>query len=150
MNAKERAERNDRVLELFMQGASYRLIATKGLEGVRTPGAAHKIVEKGLREAAQRRALLSDEALAIHQERQERLLAAHFARAIGSDTVAPDHRSAELVRRILAAQARLYGLEDEGGAGLPAPTTPTGPLTDEDDGPEDELAELRSRRTSGS
>lgn len=146
MNAKERMERNDKVLEMFVRGATYRQIAAQGFSGCATPGAAHKIVEKGLREAAQRRALLSDEAFGIHQERQERLLAAHFGRALGRAGVDPDHRSAELVRRILAQQARLYGLEAD-PAPLPAPTGKLTGSEQDDEEEQDDLARLRARRS---
>lgn len=146
MKAAERIEREQRALALFIGGATYLQIA-KQLE-LRTASAAHKIVQKALADAAQRRALLSDEALAIHQERQERLLLAHWARGTRAEN--PDHRSAEICRRILAQQARLYGLEAELSPNLPAPTPTAPPAGEGDEEPEDELSRLRARRDTGS
>lgn len=149
MKAAERAEREQRALAMFVGGATYLQIA-KQLE-LRTASAAHKIVQKALAQSAQRRALLSDEALAIHQERQERLLLAHWGRATSPDSNGNvDHRSAEICRRILAQQARLYGLDDDGNSALPAPTPTAPPPGEGDEEPEDELSRLRARRDTGS
>lgn len=144
MKAAERDERNARALALFVGGATYKQIAAT--IGLRSTSAAHKIVQDALAASAQRRALLSDEALAIHQERQERLLLAHWSRALGGQDVEPDHRSAEIVRRILAQQAKLYGL-DADPAPLPAPTAKLGPADPDDEEELDDLARLRARRT---
>lgn len=142
MKAAERDERNARALALFVGGATYKQIAAT--IGLRSQSAAHTIVQQALAASAQRRALLSDEALAIHQERQERLLLAHWTRALGSPDKDPDHRSAEIVRRILGQQAKLYGL-DADPAPLPAPTGKLAP-SDEDEEEQDDLARLRARR----
>lgn len=147
MKAAEREERNARALALFVGGATYRQIALT--IGLRSTSAAHTIVQNALAQSAQRRALLSDEALSIHQERQERLLLAHWQRALGSNDPAnpkePDHRSAEICRRILAQQARLYGL-DADPAPLPAPTGKLAASDADDEEEQDDLAKLRARR----
>ena len=147
MKAAEREARNARALALFVGGATYRQIAAA--IGLRSTSAAHTIVQQALAASAQRRALLSDEALAIHQERQERLLLAHWQRALGSNDpdnpVDPDHRSAEIVRRILGQQAKLYGL-DADPAPLPAPTAKLTGQDADDEEEQDDLARLRARR----
>ena len=144
MKAAEREERNARALALFVGGATYKQIAVT--IGLRSASAAHTIVQQALAASAQRRALLSDEALAIHQERQERLLLAHWTRALGGPDKEPDHRSAEIVRRILGQQAKLYGL-DADPAPLPAPTGKLGPADPDDEEEQDDLARLRARRS---
>lgn len=149
MKAAEREERNARALALFVGGATYKQIAAT--IGLRSTSAAHTIVQQALAASAQRRALLSDEALAIHQERQERLLLAHWTRALGGrgengEVVEPDHRSAEIVRRILAQQAKLYGLDAE-PAPLPAPTGKLAPSDPDEEGELDDLAKQRARRS---
>lgn len=143
MNAADREQRDARALELFVGGATYRQIAaTIGVKSTRT---AHTIVQRALVDSAQRRALLTDEALAIHQERQERLLLAHWKRALDGD-----HRSAEICRRILAQQSRLYGLDDM-NAPLPAPTLQLDGDDEQQQGeePTNELAKLRALRGAG-
>lgn len=147
MKAAERQERAEKALAMFISGSTYIEIAVA--VGLRTPSAAHKIVEKALADAAQRRLLLSDEALAIHQERQERLLLAHWGPATRDKD--PDHRSALVCQRILGQQARMYGLNDDSGARpLPAPTSPvTVDDQDDDDEPQDDLSKLRAQRGTG-
>lgn len=146
MKAAEREERNARALALFVGGATYRQIALT--IGLRSTSAAHTLVQKALAESAQRRLLLSDEALSIHQERQERLLLAHWNRALGGPDREPDHRSAEICRRILAQQARLYGL-DADPTPLPAPTQPLPGNGDDDEEQMNDLDRIRARRNTG-
>lgn len=157
MKAAERAERDQKILRLWIAGASYPRIAQSVHISARQ---AERIVRAALAEGASRRALLSEEALAVHQERlavhlerHEQLLNAHLEPAL-----AGDHRSAEICRRLLDQNARLldqnarlHGLYGDASPALPAPTTP---LTSEDDGredeePGDELSKLRARRSSG-
>ena len=142
MKAAEREERNAKALALFVGGATYRQIALT--IGLRSTSAAHTIVQNALAASAQRRALLSDEALAIHQERQERLLVAHWGRATRTED--PDHRSAEICRRILGQQAKLYGLEVD-PAPLPAPTRRLEGQEPDDEEEQDDLARQRARRS---
>lgn len=102
-----------------------------------------QIIERELRESAQRRLMLTDEALSVHIERTERLFLAHWSPALKGN-----HRSAEICRRILEGNARLFGLADSFSTNLPAPTgdLPDSPEPEPDDEPEDELAALRAAR----
>ena len=110
MKAAAREERNARILQLFVGGATYRQILRQmQLEevekdkpqgwGLRSVGAIHKVVQLELAASAQRRALLSDEAFAMQQERTERLFSAHWPTAL--DPSKPgSHRSAEICREL--------------------------------------------------
>lgn len=141
----ERDERDADVLRMFMAGSTYAQIARAiSTEGSRiTLARVHQIVQKELAASAQRRTLLTDEALAIHQERQERLFLAHWGPALKGD-----HKSAEICRRMLAQQAKLYGLDADTSPSLPAPTQPV-PASDVDEGPQDDLARIRRARDAG-
>lgn len=143
MNREERESRDADILRPFVAGASYRQIARAVQCGLAT---VERVVKKELAAGAKRRELLSDEALAVHQERTEQLFRAHWTPALKGD-----YRSAEICRRILAQQARIFGLE-EGGANspLPAPTPTVPPLGEGEEEPDDELSRLRARRTTGS
>jgi hypothetical protein len=105
--------------------------------GLRSVSGVHRIVQRELAASVARRGLLTDEAFAIWQERTERLLQAHWGRALGGD-----HRSADICRRLLAQQASVYGLNAQ--VGLPTPTTTLG--ADGEQAPQDELARLRAKR----
>ncbi|MCW2591767.1 MAG: Uncharacterized protein JWQ86_4194 [Mycobacterium sp.] len=132
-----REQRDQKVLQLFLAGVSYRQIGAA--VGLRSASGVHRIVQREFLAGAQRRALLGDEALALHIERHERLLQAHWGPALKGD-----HRSAELCRRLLDQSARLHGLYADDPAPLPAPTAPVDGGGDE----EDELARIRARRRS--
>src|SRR5882762_4150427 len=122
---------------MFAEGASYREIGAA--VGLRSVSGVHRIVQRELAAGARRRDVLTDDAFALWQERQETLLRAHWERATRADS--PDHRSAELCRKLLTNQARVYGL----GADVPLPApTPTlqGGDDDQDDG-QDDLSRLR-------
>lgn len=141
MTAAERAARDQEILQLWIAGATYpRIAQVVGLTGRRV----EQIVRAALAAGASRRALLTEEALAVHQERFDQLFGAHFDRALKGD-----HKSAELCRRMLDQNAKLNGLYADASP-LPAPTT--APLSSEDgDGqeseePVDELSKLRARR----
>lgn len=142
MKAAERAQRDQRILQLWIAGGTYPRIAKMvGLTAQRV----EQIVKAALAAGASRRALLSEEALAVHQERTERLFGAHWQLALKGD-----HRSAELCRRMLAENARLHGLYAD-AAPLPAPTTvplTSDDVTGQDEEPADELSQLRARRGS--
>lgn len=139
MKAADRQERDAEILRLFVAGATYRQIAAVTGVGLTS---VDRIVKRELANSAQRRAMLTDEALALYQERQERLFQAHWPKALKGD-----YRSAEICRRMLDQQARLYGLYSDNS--LTAPT-PTSPLGGDDDGEEqqDDLARLRAARSS--
>lgn len=87
-----------KVAGLFLAGATFKQIAQAvGVDEDEIEG----IVRAELSGSAGRRAILTEEAAAIHQERTEALFRAHWAPAIRGD-----HRSAEICRRILDRQAR--------------------------------------------
>ncbi|SCX05927.1 hypothetical protein [Mycolicibacterium fluoranthenivorans] len=143
MKAAERAERDDLVLSRFLGGANYREIAA---EVSLTARRVEDIVKAGLAAAAKRRLTLTDEALAIYLERFERLYQQQWARAEGGN-----QRAAELCERMLARHARLFEVAEEmtPDPRLPAPTptaNPGGGDEDQDDGPRDELSQLRAAR----
>lgn len=142
MNAAERQVREQEILRLWIAGASYARIGQAiGLSSRHVD----RIVKKALAAGAQRRALLAEEALALHQERHERLFEAHWVLALKGD-----HRSAELCRRLLDQNARLHGLYADAAPSLPAPTAQLGATEGGDqEAPQDELSQLRSRRTGG-
>ena len=103
MKAAERERRDAQVIQLWLSGASHRSIAAVvGLRSHRTVG---NIVHRALGSSSQRRALLTDEAFAVWQERSERLFRAHWGPALDGN-----YRSAELCRRLLAQQATVYVL----------------------------------------
>ena len=139
MKAAERAEREQDILRLWIAGASHpRIAVAVGLSARQV----ERIVRSALAAGASRRALLSEEALAVHQERHERLFEAHWGLALKGD-----HRSAELCRRLLDQNARLHGLYAD-AAPLPAPTAPLNSESGGQEGeePADELSKLRARR----
>jgi len=143
MNATERAKRNQQILQLFVAGTTYQQIAKA--VGLRSPGTVHDIVQKELAGEAKRREVLTDEAFALYQERTERLFRAHWGKALDGD-----HKSAEVCRKILAQQARMYGIDEPVG-GLSSnmldvvdSDAATDPLNEQE--PMDELARLRALR----
>lgn len=140
MKAAERAERDATVLRLFVAGASYRQIAAA--VGLRSHSQVHDIVQRELATEAKRRTLLTDDAFSVHQERVERLFQAHWGPALKGD-----YRSAEICRRLLDQNARLHGLYAEAAPSLPAPTPTASGGGDEQDDPQDELAQLRAARS---
>ena len=74
MKAADRATRDQDVLRLWIAGASYpRIGQAVGLTARRV----EQIVKTALAAGAARRALLSEEAVAVWQERHERLFEAH-------------------------------------------------------------------------
>jgi hypothetical protein len=120
-----------------LAGLSYRDIGA--VVGLRSPQSVGNIVQRELATSAERRGLLTDEAFAIYQERSERLLRAHWGRALDGN-----HRSAELCRKLLGQQAQVYGLAKELSL---AGGTPTGVVEVEPVEPDmDELARLRAKR----
>lgn len=143
MKAAERAERDRAVLERFLAGANYREIGAD--LGLNTPRVA-EIVKRQLADSARRRLQLTDAALEIYQERFERLYQLQFAKAD-----AGDQRAAEVCERMLARNARLYGLADEiNPAPLPAPTSKLPVDGGEESEDPDELSRIRARRNSAS
>jgi hypothetical protein len=142
MKAVERERRNGQVLQLFLGGASHRMIARAvGLRSHRSVG---NIVQAALGSTTDRRELLSDEAFAVWQERSERLLRAHWGAALEGN-----HRSAELCRKILAQHVLVYGLaQDVSVAGTQRDVVEVEPEPADDEGL-DVLEQLRRARAQG-
>lgn len=89
-------DRDQRIMGLFLAGASYHQIA----QAVEADAATvHKVVSGQLENTDNRRKMLTDHRYAINLERTEALLKAHWAPALRGDP-----RSAELCRRILERQ----------------------------------------------
>lgn len=140
MSPAERAKRDARILDLFLGGATYRQIA--GEVGLRSPQSVHNIVTRELKKGAERRGVLTDQAIDVYVERTEALLRANMPAALRGD-----YKAAVICDRMLARQARLFGNDTAGGA-LPPRDHPDGPLGDDDDEEGgDELAKFRRRRT---
>ena len=138
MKAAGRAERDAEALRLFLSGHNFREI---GLLLGFTARRANQIVQGQLAEAAaeKRRALFSEQALAIHQERTERLFQQQWERAEQGD-----QQAAALCDRILERNAKLYGLVEK-----ITPARPVAAADVDDEGPQDELARVRAARTAG-
>jgi len=97
-------DRNQRVLQLFLAGANYSQIAAS----VDMDAASvHDVVCAELAGSEDRRNVLADEARAIYQERAEALFRAHWAPALRGD-----HKSAEICRKILEQQSKVFALHD--------------------------------------
>lgn len=128
MTEEERAERDQKVLQLFLAGATYRQIGAA--VGLASTQSVHEIVRRELSDAGRRRSVLLEEAKSIYQERSEALFKAHWSPALRGD-----HKSAEICRRLLDQQLRLIA---------PQSVKPT----DEEEDQPDELAKLRARRAT--
>lgn len=97
-------DRNQRVLQLFLAGANYAQIASAvDID----PTVVHETVCAELAGSEDRRNVLADEARAIYQERAEALFRAHWAPALRGD-----HKSAEICRKILEQQSKVFALHD--------------------------------------
>lgn len=129
--AAERARRDQKVLGLYLAGATYRDIAS--VVNV-SASRVHQIVERELESGADRRELLTTKAADMLIERTEALLRANWPAAMRGD-----YKAAVIVDRVLARQSRLFGLDTAGGA-MPATTIPDG---------DDELTAWRKRRSTG-
>jgi hypothetical protein len=136
LSRAERERRDEKVLRLFLTGLTYREIGAA--VGLRSVSGVHRVVQRELAAGARRRGVLTEDAFDVWQERTEALFQVHWERALDGD-----YRSAELCRKLLAQQARVYGLGADGGSSLPAPTQTVGPGEDE---PQDELSKLRAAR----
>lgn len=124
----ERARRDARVMALFIGGATYRDIGERlGMSHTNVD----KVVRREMAKAAKRRDALADQALGVFIERTEALFKAHYPNALRGD-----YKSSVICDRVLARQARLYGINglDLGGSGAEAPEPDDdGPLTDDDE-----------------
>lgn len=144
----ERAKRDARVLQLWLGGATYQAIAT-ALD--MTVSNVDKVVRREMAAAAKRRDTLADHALAVFVERTEALWKANFSAAMRGD-----YKAAVICDRVLARQARMYGLLDGGGGsasggGRGEPDDPEPPLRggDGDDDPDKDVPRLDDWRRRG-
>ena len=94
-------ETRQRVLQLFLAGATYpQIAAAVELDSAQ---AVHDIVCAEILHSGDRRGVLVDNFKAVFQERAEALFKAHWAPALRGD-----HKSAEICRKLLDQQARLF------------------------------------------
>jgi len=89
----DESERDQRVFQLFLAGATYHQIASATEMDVTE---VHSVLVSELEHSADRRSVLASHGKAVLQERTEALFRAHWAPALRGD-----HRSAEICRKIL-------------------------------------------------
>jgi hypothetical protein len=112
LSREEILRRDEQIMAMFIAGRSEREIGRAvHLTGPRV----HQIIHRELDNSAQHRQLLSDEALTIYICRLETLIKAVWPAVLRGDLKAVD-----TARRVLAAEARLFGLEVLGAA-VPSP-----------------------------
>jgi hypothetical protein len=134
----ELADRDDKILRLFIGGCSEREISRSvGLTHVRV----NQILRRELDATARHRALLRNEALSIHIARLETLIRAVWPAALWGDLKAID-----TARKVLESMARVCGI---GSAGAVAPAEQD--FVDDEVADADELAAYRRqhRRRGG-
>jgi hypothetical protein len=102
----ERERRDALILRMFIQGHSSRAIAQIPEVGL-THQRVLAIIKRELDDTAEHVKLLSKEALSMHLQRQEMLLAKFMPKALKGEG---DVKSAEYCRRLLSDQARFWGL----------------------------------------
>lgn len=130
---EQRDQRDQRILQLFLSGASEREIAKAPLIELH-PSQVHRIIVKQLEIAGERFGLISEKALIVYSERLELLIRAIWPKATGDK----DPKAIEVARRLLDQQAKLYQIsEDRTGM-------PIAPMGDND--LSDEVVELREYR----
>jgi hypothetical protein len=143
LTQEQRELRNAQILQLFIAGKSEMEIA----QAVDTDRSLiNRLLKDSLKETAQHRQLLTNEALSVYVTRLETLMQAAWEKVEQGDL-----KAIEVARRILEQQAKLYGL-----AGSSSPTrisSPIPPLSDQQledpDEPEDELSAYRQRHKGG-
>jgi hypothetical protein len=135
LSGEERATRDVLVLRMHLAGVTYRDIASR--VGLSIAGV-HKVVKRQLRQSADRRDDLADDAVEAYLARMEVLLAANWGKAVRGDV-----RSTEQCRRMLDSMARVQGI-------VPWLAERVVPIRDDDDGDADgddnELEAWRKRR----
>jgi hypothetical protein len=89
---------------MFLAGVSYREIGKNPRVQLSCRGV-ELAVRRQMSGTAQRRNLLTDEAMAVHTERLESLFASAYAKAVSGNV-----RAGEQCRRLLDQMARVYGL----------------------------------------
>ena len=118
MKAEERERRDALVFQMFLSGMPYRAIGRHERVQLSCRGV-DLAVRRQLAASGQRRAVLTDEAVAVHIERLESLFSAAYA-----DAVRGNVRAGEQCRRLLDSIARVQGLLD-GAERLPAEPPPS-------------------------
>jgi hypothetical protein len=124
MNARQRAERRAKALELHLAGASYQQIAD-GL-GFASKSSAHDAVKQALAERTEDRAY--SEAVTLELARLDALFAGHWAKARRGDVA-----SSKLIMQISERRTELLAAAAQEKAATAAP-------------PADPLDELKARR----
>lgn len=105
MTKEEREKRNYLIFARFLAGHSEREIGRAvGLTGTRV----HQILKAELKEAARHRQLLTDEALAVYQDRLEMLVKSTWPGVLRGEL-----KAIEEARRLMEQQARLYNFEEQ-------------------------------------
>jgi hypothetical protein len=135
VSTEERSRRDALIWQLFLAGVSYRQIGKNPRVQLSCRGV-ELAVRRQISGTAERRNLLTDEAMAVHTERLERL----FATAYG-DAVRGNLRAGEQCRRLLDQMARVHGLY-AGAAERSAPED----ANDSDDVGEDGMDDLQRYR----
>jgi hypothetical protein len=121
LSQHEREVRDNRILNLFLSGATEREIAlARGVD--LSPSRVHRVIVEQLEIAGERFGLISEKALIVYSERLEMLIKAIWGKAIGDK----DPKAIEVARRLLDQQAKLYQISDE-NRGMP-----TAPMGDND------------------
>lgn len=138
VSTAERERRDALILQLFLAGQSFRSIGRHERVQLSCRGV-ELAVKRQLAASAQRRAVLTDEAVAVHIERLESL----FGVAYG-DALRGNMRASEQCRRLLDSIGRLHGLVS--GAERPPAEPPGDDDSDDGDDGEDELQRWRRER----
>lgn len=142
LTPEQRELRNAQILQLFIAGKSEMEIA-KAVDTDRS--LVNRMLKDALKETAQHRELLNNQALSVYVTRLETLIEAAWEKVEEGDL-----KAIEVARRLLEQQAKLYGLAGSGG---PTRTGSVPPLSDQQledpEEPEDELAAYRQRHQSG-
>jgi hypothetical protein len=141
LTPEQRELRDAQILQLFIAGKSENEIAA----AVDTDRSLiNKLIKEQLTKTADHRKLLNNEALSVYFTRLETLIQAAWEKVEQGDL-----KAIEVARRLLEAQAKLYGLQGSATRVSISTHNPNPPLSDqqleEPDEPEDELAAYRSR-----
>lgn len=138
----QRELRNAQILQMFIAGKSEMEIA-KAVDTDRS--LVNRLLKEALKDTAQHRELLNNQALSVYVTRLETLIQAAWQKVEQGDL-----KAIEVARRLLEQQAKLYGLA---GSAPTRASNPIPPLSDQQledpEEPEDELAAYRQRHRAG-
>ena len=145
LTPEQRELRNAQILQMFIAGKSEMEIA-KACDTDRS--LVNRLLKDALKDTAQHRELLNNQALSVYVTRLETLIEAAWVKVDEGDL-----KAIEVARRLLEQQAKLYGLAGSGGPSRVGPSGAIPPLSDQQledpDEPEDELAAYRQRHKPG-